>query len=230
MILKTSNGDYVSHDDFTKALDKFRSFLDESKTYYLEEEGFFERVSLGGQMYGTVGFLIFFACPEALYREEMLVDRFRILFTFQSSLNRNPKAEDGYIIADLKNLTAYYTRKEALNTIYCAYIADEDKFIYKPLSLMLAYFRAIKKRIPTIEEDRGYKKFPIRVNPKANPDLGKSWNGIMRIGSAQVAQMKSGNMIITESDMKKFLLEHNCYPDSWRLNFKVATNLLKELI
>jgi len=229
-VFKTTTGKTVLFRDFKKASDRFRSLFNNSKIYIYDERDFFSKI--GGTYGGSL--IVFIACPEAMYSQAMIIDKFRVLLFVQSGFEKNLKAEKGYIFADLRGLARYYSKSETLNTLYCAYAVDEDKMFFKPLIWMLNYYQAIKSKMPAIENEKGRKYYPIRIDPKVREEIvtvhGRRTAGSeFFLGEHHVAKIKCDKMIITEEEMTKFLNEHNCYPDSWKLNFKLAINLLKEL-
>lgn len=180
-----------------------------------------------------------------------------ILLGIQSTRGKTKEVPEGYIYEWLSLLKQNFSRQESLNTLYCSYSLDDDVMIFKPLYWMLRYHDTINPSSSFSNQQESRKSgqlCAIRVEPMSTEEMkqknpGKiimpketramksfhpmSKNGKMNhsyhIGVDQpqtIAHFKP--LTIEENEMESFFKEHNYYPEGWKLQMKVVTNLLTQ--
>lgn len=226
----------LSFEEMSCSIKHFENFLHKNRLCYYRNKGILAKNSRSSF---NILYSIFISVGKN-------IEKFNILFSPQISFMKIRKPPHKYIFAYLSKIESEYSMQEALNTLYCAYSLEEDVMVFKPLIWMLNYYKAIMKKVGSNPVKGTNKVHSIRINPepKKQKDLEKNqYSSASVIISARSYPEGYGYSIgiqnivliyykdlyiITENEIVNFFNQHNSYPESWKLKFKVATNLLTE--
>jgi len=239
--ITSPSGESILIEEYRKAQARFYKMLDDCKLYYYKENGILARPGYG---YYTPRISVLLSV-NAVTDTGIKLTKIYLVFSPQTSFHKNTKSKKGYILANLNSLHSSFSMREAMNSIFCTYCIDEDKFLFKPVIWLLRYYEVLSPVARSNRDKKPYAKYQfIRVEPKAKPpDPRHPGSGALQPWQAYTPPgppyhfffenrtdgiTHKEKMLFTEAEFTKFLNEHNSYPDMMKLKFRLAMNLLTE--
>jgi hypothetical protein len=231
---------HLPNEAYQECLNKFEEFLESTGVCFFAKQGWLFEDHQYSVLY-TV-----FAKSDSNNYDYKEVSKFDILVRPLKNKRIGPACDQGYMIVVPSEFTGRIAPAQLTSTLYCNYYHAEQIMIFKPANWVAKYLKAageqprtdlkVRKENREVYMRLDVKQLPDEVKPidSANPSMMASQAPRLKAGDMfhlrdfQIPY--SGNLVITQEDLKTFLMSHNTYPDMWKLKFKVLKNILAKEI